>query len=503
MRSFDCFWDRYITVVAVFAFSAAFIGLLFVALPFIQSLAGYAIIVIMGFSGIFLCFLVEHLRRANIKAYLEKKQAETASLASANNEQFIKSIINSMPDMMGYWDRELFFRFANPSYIDWFGKSPEEIIGSSVRELMGEKLYAINKPHIAAAFAGEKQTFTRILIKPDGNKGYILGQYIPDINDQGDVVGIFILAVDITPLKQAEAQLELAASVFENTIEGITVTNADGVILSVNPAFTSITGYTAEEAIGNTPRILKSNRHDHAFYIDMWNQISANGQWKGEIWNRRKSGEVYLERITITMIRDSDGMPARYVSVFSDITDLWHKDEYLRHLAFHDALTHLPNRSLLMDRLNTQITNASREKTNLALMFLDLDGFKKINDQFGHDVGDDLLKVVAKRLLSVVRESDTVARLGGDEFVVKLTRPENREEVKHIAGRIVADINEPMEFRSQPLQIGISIGIAIYPEHGNTALELVKNADTAMYAAKDAGKNTFFFYEATMDCKPD
>jgi diguanylate cyclase (GGDEF)-like protein len=203
---------------------------------------------------------------------------------------------------------------------------------------------------------------------------------------------------------------------------------------------------------------------------------------------------VYLQRMTITMIRDSLGNPIRYVSVFNDITDLWHKDEYLKHLAFHDALTDLPNRALLMERLDQQIAIAEREQFDMALMFLDLDRFKVVNDTFGHNMGDDLLKSVAQKLLAQVRQSDTVARLGGDEFVIQLRNPASKEEVAHIAERIIGVINEPMKFGAQEVQVGASIGIAMFPSDGKGSIELMQNADTAMYAAKDAGKNTFRFF---------
>lgn len=442
--------------------------------------------------------IIEVMHREHSRTNEARKQVESAMLARTASEQFLKSIINAMPDMIGYWDKDLRFAFANNAYVDWWGKRPETIIGTPIRDLMGERLYALNEPYILRALAGEQQRFQRTLIKADGHAGYILANYVPDIDADGTVKGIFILASDVTELKEAHAQLELAASVFENTVEGIAVTNAQGIILSVNPAFTAITGYTSEEAVGQTPRILKSNRHDHAFYVAMWQEMMAKGRWKGDIWNRRKNGEVYLERITITLIRDANGNAVRYVSVFSDITDLWRKDEYLKHLAFHDGLTDLPNRALLTERLEQQIALAQRTQFGLALMFLDLDRFKVINDTFGHDVGDDLLRVVAQRLLGLVRQSDTVARLGGDEFVIKLINPASKDEVAQIANRIVAVINEPMEFHGKTVRIGTSIGIAMFPGDGRTPTELIKNADTAMYAAKGAGKNTFHFFEPAM-----
>lgn len=429
-----------------------------------------------------------------MRADTAKKQAEAAAMTNAGNEEFLKSIIDAMPNMIGYWDTNLRFRFANQAYQAWFSKLPEAIIGTHIRDLMGEQLYALNEPHILKALAGEAQQFQRTLIKADGSVGHIVGNYVPDIGANGEVAGIFIIANDVTELKETEAQLELAASVFESALEGITVTDAQGIILSVNPAFNAITGYKSDEAIGHTTRLLKSHHHDQAFYAAMWQEITTKGRWKGDMWNRRKDGGVYLQRMTITMIRDSFGNPMRYVSVFNDITDLWHKDEYLKHLAFHDALTGLPNRALLMERLDQQIAIAEREQFGMALMFLDLDRFKFVNDTFGHNVGDDLLQSVAQKLLAQVRQSDTVARLGGDEFVIQLRDPASKDELAQIAERIIFVINEPMEFCGHKVQIGASIGIAMFPSDGNDSIKLIQNADTAMYAAKDGGKNTFRFF---------
>ena len=267
------------------------------------------------------------------------------------------------------------------------------------------------------------------------------------------------------------------------------------MILSVNPAFTSITGYSAEEAIGQSPRILKSDRHDQAFHAAVWRDIAIDGIWQGQVWNCRKNGEAFLEWLTITRIPAPEGQPVRYISVFNDITELWRKDERIRHMAFHDALTGLPNRALLMERVDYQIAIAERERHPLAVLFLDLDRFKYVNDTLGHDIGDELLKAVAESLLALVRQSDTVARLGGDEFVILLNNPTSEAEVGHIADRIVAVINEPMKFREdKTAQVGTSIGIAMYPSDGNTSAQLMKNADTAMYAAKRAGKNTYRFF---------
>ncbi len=302
----------------------------------------------------------------------------------------------------------------------------------------------------------------------------------------------------MTALKEAESELKLAASVYQNTIEGIIVTNAENDILSVNPAFTSITGYSAEEVIGQNPRMFNSGKHDQTFFADMRQRLDSNGWWQGDVWNRHKDGGIFLERMTITKIPDLTGKSFRYASVFHDITELWRKEEYTRHLAFHDVLTDLPNRALLMERLDRQIAMSERETRSLAVMFLDLDRFKFVNDNLGHEIGDDVLKTVAQKLQALVRHTDTVARLGGDEFVVLLDNPANKDEVAEIATRIVATINEPMEFRGKVAQVGTSIGIALLLSDGQTAGELIKSADAAMYAAKNAGKNTYRFFLPTM-----
>ena len=435
---------------------------------------------------------IEFRRRA-IEAINSLASSEAVA---AKSERFVKSIADAMPGMVAYWDSSLLCRFANKRYGEWFGKLPEELIGvKTIKELLGEELFVRNEIYIRGVLAGKQQQFERTLTKADGTLGYTWANYVPDFNSAGVVVGFFVLVTDVTPLKEAKAGLELAASVYESIDDGITVTDANATILTVNPAFTKITGYAAEEVIGQNPRIFKSERHDNAFYSAMWLELTTKGRWEGELWNRRKNGDVYPERMSISAVRDSEGAVIRYVAVFNDISDYWRKDEHVRHLAFHDALTDLPNRSLLTERLERQISLSEREHRKLAVLFLDLDGFKHVNDTLGHAVGDDLLKVVAQILLASVRQSDTVARLGGDEFVIMLDNPANRDEVTHIASRIVTKINEPMSLRGHPIHIGTSMGIAIFPNDGSTPTDLVQNADKAMYAAKTSQKNTYRFFD--------
>jgi diguanylate cyclase (GGDEF)-like protein/PAS domain S-box-containing protein len=422
---------------------------------------------------------------------VEKPMSKDKTITS----QHLTSIIDDMPNMIGYWDKDLRCRYANNVYSEWFEKQPKDIIGITFQELTGDHLFSLNESHIRKALAGEPQRFERTLNKASGSVGHIIGHYIPDFDDNGEVRGFSIMASEVTALKEVEESLKLAACVFENTADGVLITDVDGAILSVNPAFIEITGYSAEEVIGKNPRILQSDRHDQAFYAEMWREIKNAGQWNGKIWNRRKDGSLYFERMTIRVVHDEDGKPVRYVSVFSDITDLWRKDEYIKHLAFHDVLTDLPNRAFLMEQLEQKLMLAKKKPCNLALMFLDLDGFKPINDQYGHNVGDDVLKEITKRLQALLRQSDTVARVGGDEFIFIINNLTKKNEITNIANRFISSINQAIEIHDKIIYVGASIGIAIFPGDGQTSFDLINNADTAMYAAKGSpGKNNVHFF---------
>lgn len=290
----------------------------------------------------------------------------------------------------------------------------------------------------------------------------------------------------------------LATKVFESTLEGIIVTNAQHVIESVNPAFTQITGYTASEVIGKTPAILASGRHEAPFYRKMWEELSTNGHWQGEIWNRRRSGEIYPEWLTINPVRNETGQIVNYVGVFSDITKRKAAEEQMQFLAYHDGLTGLPNRGLFLDRLHHAVAYAHRNRAMVAVMFIDLDNFKPINDTLGHHVGDQLLQVVAQRLAASVREADTVARLGGDEFTIILESIADGGDIPLIVQKIIDTLSCPMLIDGHDISITASIGISLYPDDGQQPDGLLKCADTAMYLAKKSGCNNFRFFSAEM-----
>jgi diguanylate cyclase (GGDEF)-like protein/PAS domain S-box-containing protein len=431
---------------------------------------------------------------------LQYHQAQLTELKLAHQSnqsqlQFTTKLINAMPNMIGYWDKNLTCQFANKAFSEWHTPHPEELIGISFKELAGEDLYRLNEPYIKGVLTGKAQRFERMLKKIDGSNGTILAQYIPDLADDGSVIGFAIQSSEVTELKENEAQLKLATCVFDSTVDGVLITDENGIILSVNPAFSHITGYTPEEAIGLTPKILKSYRQDKDFYTSLWAKLKKQGKWSGQIWNRRKSGDIFLVRININIVKDEEGKAVKYVSVFSDITDLWHKDESLKHLAFYDALTDLPNRTLLMERLGQKIMSSQRRLNKLAVMFLDLNGFKLINDTFGHNIGDELLKVIASRLLEQVRQSDIVARLGGDEFIFVIDNPTQKEEVFSVAERIINSIKEPIKMDGNVLEVGVAIGISIFPDDGITSIELIEKADNAMYHSKVSEQNAIHFYE--------
>ncbi len=295
-----------------------------------------------------------------------------------------------------------------------------------------------------------------------------------------------------------ENKLQLASRVFDNTIDGVIITDANEKIISINPSVTRITGYTQEELLGKTPRMLSSDRQDKIFFKEMWRSIHTTGHWQGEIWNRRKNGETYPEWQNINEVKDTNGMLTNYISVFSDISAIKRSQEQMEHLAHHDPLTNLPNRLLFEKRLTRAMTEDRRKKQSLALFFLDLDHFKNINDSLGHAAGDALLCEVSQRMIGVIRKQDTIARLGGDEFAIILERFEGVRSVVQVAKKIIHSLKQPFILSDQEVFTSTSIGISIYPIDGETPDRLIKNADAAMYHAKNEGRNNYQFYDKTM-----
>ena len=300
-------------------------------------------------------------------------------------------------------------------------------------------------------------------------------------------------------IQKSYENLRISASVFESSLEAITISDANNNIIDINPAFTKITGYSREEAIGKNPKLLSSGLQDKAFYATVWQSLNRDRAWRGEIWNRRKSGEIYPEILSISVICDIDDKVLRYVAVFTDISQIKKHEAELSHAANYDVLTGIPNRLLLSDRMNQGISKTSREQNLMAVCYLDLDDFKSVNDKLGHEAGDQLLIEVANRISNILRGDDTVARLGGDEFIILLLALNKLEDCVMTLERLLISISQPFTVKGAPLTISASIGVSIYPSDDANADTLLRHADQAMYVAKQSGKNSLSIYNLEMD----
>ena len=425
----------------------------------------------------------------------ERKQAAEAL---AEREREFRTLADNVPDNIVRYDCGARILYMNKTLERTMGCRASEMLGKTAGEVAPDGRYdALEQAVRRVGASGNAEDFEQIVSDPDGGFQYHLIRIVPEPGADGRPASVLAVGRDLTAQKLAEEELRLAASVFHNSAEGVMVTDGSGRILSVNPAFTEITGYSAEDVLGRNPSLLRSDRHGPDFYRAMWDSLGWRGRWQGEIWNRRKDGEAYLEWLTINRIDDGAGVPIRFVAVFHDVTELRQKDAHIRHLAFHDALTSLPNRSLMQDRLQHAIERARREGARLAVSFIDLDRFKSVNDTLGHDVGDLLLMEVAHRIQGRMRASDTVARMGGDEFVILTEDLQEAEDCAGLARDIIQEIARPMILCGHAVEIGASVGMAFFPQDGADSVELMKRADMAMYAAKAAGRNTWRFFQAS------
>jgi diguanylate cyclase (GGDEF)-like protein/PAS domain S-box-containing protein len=304
---------------------------------------------------------------------------------------------------------------------------------------------------------------------------------------------------DITERVESEKRLKLLSQVLNHSAEGIVICDPQERILVANKAFERLTGFSADEAVGKTPRMLQSGRQDRAFYADVWKSVLETGSWRGEMWNRRKSGEIYAEWLSISAVYDQQGTLIHYVGIFSDITAHKQDQERIVHLAHYDVLTDLPNRALLMDRLSQLVKAAKRSKSKVAAFFIDFDRFKEVNDSLGHDVGDQLLQALAKRLTNEVREEDSVARLGGDEFVMIFQGVDHVQDITVRANNLLSCLAEPVTLNGYELTVTASMGISLYPDDATNGQEMIRNADAAMYKAKGEGRNTYQFYTSDLN----
>ena len=393
------------------------------------------------------------------------------------------------------------YTFASESVLSLLGYTPEEIIGKTAFDLMPpEEAARVRDEFLGIVSRGEPfRDLENVVLDALGRRHVTLTSGAPIRNANGDLIGYRGVDRDITERRRDEQALMLAASVFSASTEGICIADANQRIVSANPALTAITGYSSEEIIGKTPAMFRSGRHDNEFYRAMWTKLATTGSWRGEIWNRRKNGDVYPEWLSITTIKNAAGQITHYIGSFSDITERKRAEENIVFMAHHDALTRLPNRTLLDDRIRQAIAKSRRSGERTAVLFLDLDRFKLINDTLGHDVGDRLLEQVADRLRGALRETETVARLGGDEFVVVIPEVAEIDRVALIAQKLVDAMTAPLGVGEHVLHVTTSIGVSVYPDDGENAATLLRNADTAMYYAKESGRNNFQFFTQAMN----
>lgn len=378
-----------------------------------------------------------------------------------------------------------------------FGKEREELIGRLSPEYLSPELRDRARRTDAELIQGRKAVSYEGRDRRPGG-GYRHGMVIksPIFNPDGSVSAIIGLVMDITARKEAEAGLQLAAEVFEHSVEGIYIADENNRIFKVNPAFTAITGYTLAEVVGRNPRMLGPEQELPEIFEDIWKESTRSGIWRGELINRRKSGELFTAWVTVIAVRDREGRPGHYIGIFRDITEHKAMEERMRWLAHHDFLTGLANRNLLDDRFDQALRRARRDNTRLALFAIDLNNLKPLNDTFGHATGDEVLKATAKRLLQCVRQTDTVARIGGDEFVIVAADVGDRANADRLARKVLSAICEPVPSRVGNLDVGASIGISFFPDHGASATALLSLADTAMYRIKETGDSGYAIHGA-------
>jgi diguanylate cyclase (GGDEF)-like protein/PAS domain S-box-containing protein len=397
--------------------------------------------------------------------------------------------------------------FVRHRHIVSVNRRCDELFGYPAGAMAGEStaiLYATaadfdetGQRQYANLSAGEYFSEERQYRRKDGSLFWALASGCA-LDSQRPTEGSIWVYADISARKEDEEKLRLSATVLEHIADGVMVIDARRTIVAINPAFTQITGYDEAEAVGQPSTLTRSERHDEAYYEALWSELVKTGFWRGELWNLRKNGEVYLEWLTISAVRDTNGYNTHYVGVFSDITLVKQSQEKLDHMAHHDPLTALPNRLLFQDRLLHALQRAGREAEVLAILFIDLDRFKNVNDTLGHHIGDELLKLVARELSARLREGDTLARLGGDEFILLLENVDGQYGASLVAEKLMTMFDQPFQVAGHELFVTCSVGISLYPNDATDLNMLIRNADVAMYQAKARGRNGYRFYAPSM-----
>jgi diguanylate cyclase (GGDEF)-like protein/PAS domain S-box-containing protein len=430
-----------------------------------------------------------------------EKQLISSQASLQESEQRLSRHIENTPLGCISWDRNFQCTEWNKSAEKIFGYSAKEAIGCHASDLIIAPSLRDKINRIFSALLEQKGGGKVTNENTTKNNRKIICEWhnTPIKTSDGRVTGVASLVQDVTERKQLEEKLTLAASVFSHAREGIIITDAKGVIIDVNETFTEVTGYERDEVLGQNPRILQSERQSSFFYEQLWQSLINRGHWHGEIWNKRKNQEVYPQLLTISAVRDDANMVKNYVALFTDITQIKEHQGQLEYIAHYDLITKLPNRTLLADRLRLAIAQCKRHKQSLAVVFLDLDGFKYVNDNHGHALGDELLVVLSQRMKEALRGGDTLSRFGGDEFVVVLTDLEKEPDYEPILGRLLKAASEAVTVNETVIKVSASIGVTLYPQDNVDAEQLIRHADQAMYVAKQKGKNCFHLFDTISD----
>jgi diguanylate cyclase (GGDEF)-like protein/PAS domain S-box-containing protein len=427
-------------------------------------------------------------------------ESEHTAQALRESKDLLQMFIEHAPAALAMFDREMRYLAVSRRWVDEYSLAARAIIGKCHYDILPDIPERWREMH-HRGLAGETLSSDEDrFVRADGTVEWSRWEVRPWRSGDGAVGGIILFAEDITQQKQTEERLRLAASVFTHAREGILITDADGTIVDVNETFTRISGYCREEVLGRNPRLLKSGVQGPEFYAEMWRTLREKGQWAGEVWNRAKSGDLYAELLAISAVRNESGKVHQYVALFSDITTIKEHERQLEHIAHYDVLTGLPNRVLLGDRLSQAMAQSHRRDRKLAVAYLDLDGFKAINDRHGHEAGDLLLSAAARNMKQTLREGDTLSRLGGDEFVAVLLDLSDIEASESILRRLLDAAAEPVPFGDFSLQVTASVGVAFFPQTEEVdADHLLRQADQAMYQAKLAGKNRYHVFDSKQD----
>jgi diguanylate cyclase (GGDEF)-like protein/PAS domain S-box-containing protein len=443
------------------------------------------------------------LAQKNADLQRESQQRQQGEAALAHSEERFRTVFDSAGTAIAFADASGHLLSVNDAFARLVGYDRTGLIGMNFGAFTHPDDLAHEKKMIADLVAGRSNHFRieKRYIRRDGRELWVDVTVSAPRNADGTAAYLVGVVTDIDERKQAERHLRLSAEVFEHLGEAIMITDADNRIVSVNRAFTTITGYALDEVIGSNPKVLSSGRQARAFYQELWTELLEKGVWQGEVWDRRKSGELYPQWLNISVVRDADGRCTHHVAVFSDISERKAVEERIRYLAEVDALTNLPNRVVLSDRLEQTLELSRRAEQQFAVLFLDIDRFKNINDSLGHSVGDALLRETAMRLRAALRVTDTVTRQGGDEFVILLPDVHDEDQVAHLANKILETVARPLNVEQHVLSTTASIGVAMFPADGNDVETLLKNADAAMYVAKSSGRNNVRFFTRDMNAR--